>query len=250
MLELTLLIIGMVAGTLGSMLGVGGGFLIVPTLVLIGLPMHSAVSTSLASTIMTSVASSSVYSERGLVDFKIGLLLEIFAAAGAVGGAHLAIYLPENVLEVMFGFILLYVSLKMFRKQVHIKERGLRRRCLLLVPLFAFLAGMASGMLGIGGGTLKVPLMVLILNIPTRIAIATSVFMVGITASSGAIVYWFKGLLNPYVVAPIAVGIFLGSRVGTRLSLRSGELTLRRAFGLLLTFIAVRMLFKGLGVWV
>jgi len=245
--ELVLLGIGFLAGTTGSMLGIGGGFIIVPLLVLIsGLEMHLAVATSLVSIVMTSIASASVYSNEGLIDFKLGLLLSIFTTIGAIIGAYLAIHISENALKVIFGVVLTYASLRMLKGKFHKKEEGKRR--FYLGPPLSFLAGMASGMLGIGGGTLKVPLMVLALKVPTKIAIATSAFMIGITASSGALVYWSLNMLDPHLVAPIALGIFLGSKLGTRIGLKAGEDILRRVFGALLLFFALRMLLRGLGV--
>lgn len=208
--------------------------------------MHLAIAASLVSTVMTSAASASVYSRENLIDFKLGLLLSIFTAIGAIIGAYLAVYISENILKIAFGVVLTYASLRMLKGSFQTRETGKRR--LYLGPPLSFLAGMASSMLGIGGGTLKVPLMVLALKVPTKIAIATSAFMIGITASSGAFVYWSMNMLDPHLIAPLTLGIFLGSRLGTKIGLKTGEDILRRAFGTLLLFFALRMLLRGLGV--
>ncbi|RLG36504.1 MAG: sulfite exporter TauE/SafE family protein, partial [Thermoproteota archaeon] len=241
------------AGLLGSMLGVGGGFLIVPLLVLLlDIPMHLAVGISLTSVVMTSVSSSIIYSKENLIDFKLGIFLETATAIGALTGSHIALLVPENILETIFGVVLIYASFRMILSK-RIKEEKktletLSKKRILLGLGGSFIAGMASGMLGIGGGTLKVPILVLLLGIATKTAIATSAFMIGVTASVASFVYQFHGLTDPLLVAFIIIGIFIGVRVGSHITIKAKSITLRRIFGIILFIFALRMLLKGIGV--
>ena len=253
MIPVAIFIVGIFAGFLGSMLGVGGGFLIVPLLVLIlNIPMHLAVGISLTSVVMTSVSSSIIYAKKKLVDFKLGLFLETATTTGALVGSYTALLLPEYILEIIFGVVLIYASLKMIFSKKGSEENktleSLSHKRLLLGLGGSFIAGMASGMLGIGGGTLKVPILVLILGIATKTAIATSTFMIGLTASVASFTYQAHGLIDPIQVAFIILGIFIGVRIGSHIAMRIKSLTLKKMFGIILFFFALRMLLKGLGV--
>ena len=253
MMQIAIFTIGIFAGLLGSMLGVGGGFLIVPLLVLIlDIPMHLAVGISITSVVMTSVSSSIIYAKKGLVDFKLGIFLEMATTTGALVGSYTALLLPEYILEIIFGVVLIYASLKMVFSKKESKEKktleSLSHKRLVLGLGGSFIAGIASGMLGIGGGTLKVPILVLILGIATRTAIATSTFMIGLTASVASLTYQAHGLIDPIQVAFIILGIFIGVRIGSHIAMKIKSLTLKRMFGVILFLFALRMLLKGLGV--
>lgn len=251
-LEAAMFLIGVFAGTFGSMLGVGGGFIIVPLMVLIlGFPMHEAVGISLASIVATSLSASIVYARENLIDFKLGLLLEIFTVAGAVIGSYTAFLLDESILKIIFGVVLMYVSYRMIveRKITERQKTRVSKSRFLAGFLASTVAGVASGMLGIGGGTIKVPILVLILGVPTRTAIATSVFMIGVTASSASFTYQARGFIEPILVGFVIIGIFIGAQLGSRLSLRVKALTLKLAFGIMLFLFAFRILLSGLGVW-
>lgn len=248
---LAILAAGFAAGLLASMMGVGGGFLLVPFLaLLVGLPMHVSIGISLSSIVATSISSTMVYARDDLVDFKLGLLLETTTSLGAILGSYTALGLPEDVLKTIFGMSLIYASYRIFKgsstAEGSMGRIGASRLAAGLA--LSFLAGMASGLLGIGGGTIKVPMMILVLGIPTKIAIATSSFMVGITASAAALVYQSKGLITPLLVSSAITGIFLGSQLGSRIALKARGTSLRRLFGAVLFFFAFRMLLSGLGV--
>ncbi len=242
--DLIIILIGFTAGLVGSMLGVGGGFLIVPLLcLLLYLPMHVAIGLSLSSIVATSIFSTITYSRKRMIDLRIGLTLEIITLMGAICGSHIALLLSDKVLKAIFGIALSYASIRM----IFPSKGGEGKRVSLPVALMiSFMAGMASGMLGIGGGTIKVPLMVLLFNIPVKTAIATSAFMVGLTASTAAITYQLNGLVDPMYVVRIIIGIFAGVNVGCRLALKAKPMILRRAFGVILLTLALRMLLEGI----
>jgi len=250
MYRLTSIVIGFLAGFIGSMLGVGGGFFIVPMIVyFLGVSMHLAVSVSLMCVIMTSLSATKVYSSKGLVDFKLGLLLEIFTSLGAITGSYIALGVEEYILKIVFGLVLSYAALRMILSRT-VRERKVKlsKKKIALGSLGSYFAGVASGMLGIGGGTLKVPVMVLLMGVPIRTAIATSSFMIGVTASSAAIVYLSSGVFDLVIAGFIIVGIFVGAQIGSRIGLGVRGIWLRRGFGVLLLVFALKMLFDGLSV--
>lgn len=249
---LEVFLITLSAGFLGGLVGLGGGFLIVPLFVIVlNLPIHVAVGLSLASVAATAFSSFIIYALRRLVDFRLGLFLEASTIIGALISSNIAIYLKGEVIEVIFAVVLFYTAYRMFRHiPIHgdgSKTRSMSRGRWILGSLGAFAAGFASGMLGIGGGLLKVPIMVLILSTPMRTAIATSMFMISITAPTAASTYILHGLLTPDLLLAGIIGAAAGAQAGSRVSLRTGTKILRKIFSLLLVIFAAMMLFKGLG---
>jgi len=247
---LLVLSIGLGAGFAGGLLGVGGGFIITPALILLlNMKPHIAVATSLFAVTMTSLSSTLYYAEKGLVDFHLGMMLESASMLGAILGAHLALALPGNVIEIAFGLVLGYASLKMaFSKGVHGDGREGEYRHVWAGIAASFAAGILSGLLGIGGGTVKGPIMMLVMGVPVHTAVPTSSFMIGLTAAAGTIVYISAGLVEPVTAALTAVGVFLGAQAGSRVAVRTKPRMLRRIFGVVLLLAALRMIAKGLGV--
>jgi uncharacterized membrane protein YfcA len=240
---------GIVTGVFGSLLGLGGGVLIVPLLTLgFGLPLHEAVGISLVCVIMTSSAAAGVYLERHTADLRLGMTLELFTASGAFLGGALAFALDEHVLEGLFAGLLLYVAVTMLRAsrqaapeagqsyEVHRLRIGL---------LGSTGAGIASALFGIGGGIIKVPLMHLVMGVPLRVATATSNLMIGITAAASAVIYLTRGQIDPYVAGPTAIGVFLGATIGSRAGHRVDVRVLRILFVGVLTYTALQMLQKA-----
>jgi len=236
---------------LGSMIGVGGGFLMVPLLTLLmGLPIHEAIALSLLAIVAISSSATITYSSSKYVNYKLGLILETTTVLGAFAGARVSIILPQNILATSFGILLIYAGYRMIKNiKFEAKEVGsLSKGRIAIGALFSFFAGLASGLLGIGGGVLKVPIMVLILDLPTKIAIGTSEFMISITSVSGSYVYYRAGILSLYNAASAITGGFLGAQLGSRISVRIKGEVLRRIFGLMMLLFAVLMILKGLGV--
>ena len=271
---------GAAAGLFGSLLGLGGGVLLVPLLTLgFGLPLREAVGVSLVSVIVTSSASAAVFLERHTANLRLGMSLELFTALGAIMGGVLAFALDERELAGLFAALLVYVALSMLRRRDveavpeaspgptagpgstgpagpadrtdrvldRLSGPGYRTRHLGPGIVGSVAAGIISALLGIGGGIVKVPLMHLVMGVPLRVATATSNLMIGITASASAIIYLLRGGLDPYVAGPTAIGVFLGASVGSRVAQRVDVRLLRFLFTAVLLYTAWQMLVKALG---
>jgi uncharacterized membrane protein YfcA len=250
---------GAAAGVFGSLLGLGGGILIVPLLTLVfGLDLREAVGVSLVSVIMTSSAAAGVYLERHVADLRLGMRLELFTAIGALVGGSIAFLIDERFLAVLFALLLGYVAFTMARgagraavEDGTVEEPAPDRpayevRNLHLGQIGATGAGIASALLGVGGGIIKVPLMHLAMGVPLRVATATSNLMVGITAAASAVIYLLHGEIDPFVAGPTAIGVFLGASLGSRVAHRIELRVLRWLFVAVLLYTAVQMLLKAI----
>jgi len=241
------------SAVLGSMIGVGGGFLIVPLLTLgLGIPIHNAIALSLLSIIAVASSATITYASSGYIDYKLGLILETTTVLGAFTGARICILLSPSILMITFGVLLIYVGYRMIKK-IEFKEAKLRELSLNRLSagiISSFFAGLSSGLLGIGGGILKVPIMVLILGIPTRVAIGTSEFMISITSASGSYVYYKAGILNTALAGSAIIGGFLGAQLGSRLGIKIRVELIRMIFGFIMLIFSMSMILRGLGIWI
>jgi uncharacterized protein len=246
---------GMTAGVFGSLLGLGGGVLIVPLLTLVfGLDLREAVGVSLVSVIMTSSVAAGVYLERHVAGRRLGMRLELFTAIGALVGGSIAFLIDERFLALLFAGLLLYVALSMLRSRSggddETLEPGLGEprtyevRNYPLGVVGATGAGVVSALLGVGGGIVKVPLMHLGMGVPLRVSTATSNLMVGITAAASPVSYVIHVQVDPYVAGPTAIGVFLGASIGSRVAHRIDLRILRWLFVAVLLYTAVQMLLK------
>jgi len=230
-----LVILGFCAGLLGALTGIGGGVLLTPILALhFGIPIREAIGTSLVAVITTSTASSSVHLQRHTTDIRLGMTLELATALGAAVTAYLVGYFNRSALEGLFAAFLLYSAITILTKRG--KVEGLEDESALIadetvIPPYepkryplglaaSLVAGALSGLLGIGGGPIKVPVMYIFMNVPLMVATATSNFMIGVTAAASAIVYYRRGDILVQYAAPLAVGVFVGSLLGARLAPR------------------------------
>ncbi len=271
---------GAAAGAFGSLLGLGGGILIVPLLTLgFGLPLREAVGVSLVCVIMTSSAAAGVYLERHVANLRLGMSLELFTAFGALIGGSIAFLLNDRILSLLFSLLLVYVAFTMARGRRGAPEPeppiaelegaddddssvsapgsdsprsivedlsgvGYRVRNLRFGVVGATFAGVVSALLGIGGGIIKVPLMHLAMGVPLKVATATSNMMIGITAAASAIIYLIRGGIDPYVAGPTAIGVFLGATAGTRIANRINVRYLRLLFVVVLLYTAFQMFLR------
>ena len=282
---LLLVVAGAGAGLFGSLLGLGGGILIVPLLTLaFGLPLLTAVGISLICVIVTSSAAAGVFLERRVANLRLGMTLELFTACGAMVGGLVAFLLPERLLEGLFTLLLVYVAITMARRRDgpapapvpvptpaaeaparvalevvdsapdrpsdsfldQLSGPGYRVRRLGFGVIGSVFAGVASALLGIGGGLIKVPVMHVVMGVPLRVATATSNLMIGITASASAIIYLLRGGIDPYAAAPTAIGVFLGASVGSRIASRIDLRVLRGLFVAILLYTAWQMLQRAI----
>ncbi len=268
---------GFGAGVFGSLLGLGGGILIVPLLTVgFGVSFREAVGVSLVCVIVTSSAAAGVYLERHLANLRLGMLLEVFTATGALVGGLVAFALPEQLLAGLFAILLAYTAISMLRRgrasaspspastdelgaadagadpttaslADEIAGPGYRPRRLAAGAGGSLGAGVVSALLGVGGGIVKVPLMHLVMGVPLKVATATSNLMIGVTAAASAIVYLLRGGIDPYVAGPTAVGVFVGAMVGSRLASRIHVDLLRLLFVGVLALTAIQMTLRALG---
>jgi len=233
--NILLVLLGFFAGMLGSLTGIGGGVLLAPILALyFGIPIREAVGTSLVAVITTSAASSSVHLQRHTTDIRLGMTLELATAFGAALMAYLVGYFNRNALEGLFAAFLLYSSITILSRGGKVKagdESAPAFNGETVIPPYeprnyplglgaSLVAGGFSGLLGIGGGPIKVPVMYIFMGVPLMVATATSNFMVGVTAAASAMVYYRRGDILVDYAAPLAVGVFLGSLLGARLAPR------------------------------
>ena len=279
-----MLVGGVATGVFGSLLGLGGGVLIVPLLTLaFGLDLREAVGVSLVCVIVTSGASASVFLQRNVANLRLGMLLELFTATGAVVGGAIAFLLDERMIAGLFAVLLTYVALTMLGRARgdtaeapvpdeiepaiagngsvadlpatgvptatdRLSGPGYRVRNLRIGAVGSVFAGVVSALLGIGGGIVKVPVMHLAMGVPLRVSTATSNLMIGITASTSAIVYLIRGGIDPYVAGPTVVGVFLGATLGSRTAHRVDLRLLRFLFVAVLLYTAFEMARRALGI--
>jgi len=274
---------GLVAGFLGSMLGVGGGPIIVPVLTLaLGLPIHVAIGSSLVAIVANSCTAAGIYTQARLTNVKLGLLLETTTTPGAIVGGFIAAVIAPSILSALFGLILIYTAYTMITRRYILNENVLPKdnsaktdkaandlpsslttsyhdQNLGKVVTYkvnhlpqglgaSFFAGILSSLLGIGGGIIKVPVMSLVMGVPMKAAIATSTFMIAITTTVGALIYYYHGYIYPIIIAPLVIGAVIGARLGAELAQRARGVLLRRIFGTFLFLVALLMFIRTANV--
>ena len=271
---LVLFLVSIFAGVFGSIVGLGGGIVIVPVLTLfLGVDIHFAIGASIVAIIGTSSGAASTYVKDKVTNLRVGMFLELASTSGAIMGAALAAYTNSALLELIFGGILLVTliptlmkvgedipkspELKGLAKRLALKGRypekdgsvveyNTTRPVAGLVG--TWFAGILSGLLGIGGGAFKVLSMDLAMKLPMKVSTTTSNFMIGVTAAASAGIYFERGDVNPIVVAPVAIGILIGAAIGARMLLRSRNPTVRVIFVIVLAITAVEMVLSSLGI--
>jgi uncharacterized membrane protein YfcA len=270
-IELTLIILigSYFAGLLGSLTGLGGGFIIIPLLtLLLHVDIHYAIGASLVSVIATSSGSAAAYVKEGITNMRLGMFLEIATTAGALAGAILAIYTPTHYIAILFGLILILSAIMSLRKktrQITQHKSYLAQKLKLnssypttdgmveygvsnvtggfFMMLFA---GVISGLIGIGSGALKVVAMDNIMRIPFKVSTTTSNFMIGVTAAASAVVYLQRGYINPALSMPVVIGVLLGAITGSKILVQStSSKWIRVMFSVIVSVLAVQMIYKG-----
>jgi hypothetical protein len=245
-LSVELFAIGVVAGGLGALLGVGGGVILVPALILAaGLPFPQAVGTSLLCVVATSVAGSAVQFGRGRVDLPAAVRLQFFAVLGAVGAGLGAPRVPHVALYFAFAAMLLVAATRIWPRRTEPTAHATESGSKLTGPAGALGGGAVAGLLGVGGGIVFTPLLHLVLGHDFHRAAATSVYLIGVTAASGALVYLARGDVDVAFAAPAALGALVGATAGARASHRIDARWLKRAFVVLLVYVSVRMVLEG-----
>ncbi|HEX3600423.1 MAG TPA: sulfite exporter TauE/SafE family protein, partial [Lacipirellulaceae bacterium] len=253
--DLLVLLISIGAGALGSLLGLGGGIIVIPALTLLfHIDIRYAIGASIVSVIATSSGAAATYVRDGLTNLRVAMVLELATTSGALTGAYLAGLLSGRWLFIIFGLVLGYSSLMMVRKlkgpefensdkpapwadylRLHgsyfdkraSREIVYRVTSTRIGLALMYVAGAISGLLGIGSGSLKVPAMDLAMHMPIKVSTATSNFMIGVTAAASAGVYYMRGEIDPFIAAPVAVGVLLGAVGGSYLLPKLHSTTIR-----------------------
>jgi uncharacterized protein len=262
------------AGFIGSLTGLGGGVVLVPLLTLgFGVDIRYAIGTSLISVIATSSGAASAYVKEGLLNIRIGMFLEIATTLGAIAGAAIAVFAPTHAISVIFGIVLIYSAINSFIKRNEIiisnNARPLKSTRLMKLLktdcnysvgsevkyyrlqnvgggfLMMSLAGILSGLLGIGSGALKVIAMDSIMKIPFKVSTSTSNFMIGVTATASAGIYLSRGYIDPVLSMPVMAGGFLGSLIGARVLINSRSKSIRVVFAIVIAVLAIEMMYNG-----
>jgi uncharacterized membrane protein YfcA len=274
-----LLLTGSAVGVLGAMLGIGGGVFLVPALVLIfHIPVHHAIATSIVSVIATSSAVASANVERGLANMRLGIALEVATVLGAMSGALTAGWLSEAILLRIFAVVLLIVTISLGWKSSKGKRAAIlnpqgtmlddqpddlgqlgssfydpaegrqisyRVRRAPLGFLASLVAGNLSGLLGVGGGFIKVPVIHLICGVPIKAATATSNFMIGVTAVASAFIYYGRGEVRPALTSAVILGVLVGSFIGSAISQRLPGRLVQAIFAVFLLLVTWQMFVRA-----
>ncbi|WP_214071361.1 sulfite exporter TauE/SafE family protein [Mucilaginibacter sp. dw_454] len=271
-IELTIIILigSYLAGLLGSLTGLGGGFIIIPLFTLIlHIDIHYAIGASLVSVIATSSGAAAAYVKEGITNMRLGMFLEIATTAGAMLGAILAIYIPTHYIAILFGVILISSALMSIVKksEVIIQHKSYLAARLKLYSNYPtangpveygvtnvaggfgmmLFAGVISGLLGIGSGALKVVAMDGIMRIPFKVSTATSNFMIGVTAAASAVVYLQRGYIDPGLSMPVVIGVLFGALTGSKILVGSNSSNwMRVTFAVIVSIVAIQMIYNGI----
>ena len=268
-LAVIIFVAGIVAGALGALLGLGGGIFLVPFLNLgFNFPITTAAAISLTTVMATSCSASAALSCKQLINMRLGMLLEVVTAAGSLLGGVTAQLLAQSTVQRLFGVTAMLVAVIMLTR---IKRRNVildpavdpgvlggayyeeesravvkyRVRRLPLAIVASFVAGNVSSLLGIGGGIIKVPVLNAWCGVPLRAAAATSAFMIGVTATAGAIIYYGKGQIVPVLAAAAVLGVQVGSWGGMRVGERASAMWLKVLMAALLIVVSGLMFVRA-----
>jgi uncharacterized protein len=245
--NLWLVPLGFVAGILGSMIGLGGGFVIVPVLTFFGFSPPLAASESLFAAFCNAVASTVSYSRQKRIEYSLGLKLALLSVPGTVLGAYLTDAVSPSLFKLLFGIVLIGSSVYIYaRRKMESKEYNLSKQMMVFAVGASFFAGIISSLFGIGGGTVFVPLMVIGIGVSMKLAAPTSQFILMFAAASGMIVHSILGHPDYLQAALLSVGAFGGGLVGSKISLRVGERKLRIFVTIVLIITAIKLITDSL----
>jgi uncharacterized membrane protein YfcA len=279
----TLSALGLVAGMLGAMLGIGGGIFVVPSLsLLLHVPMQTAIACSMVTIVAGSMTATTTYMRDNVTSIKLGMLLASASIPGAIFGAVIAARISSSILSALFGLILLYSAYAMIKQQIKNRQNvpvddadddimksaklsGDWKECCyydkekkailpynfhntgIALGVSAF-SGILASLLGVGGGLINIPVMNIIMKVPMKAAIATSSFVIMMTASVGAFVFFLNGFVDPVIAVSLIIGAFIGARIGARLMQKTRSTMLELVFSGVVIILAVLMFLKAAGI--
>lgn len=276
-LETSLALVSFIAGVFGALLGLGGGFILIPFLTLVlGIHIKYAIGASLVSVIATSSGAAAAYVRDRMTNVRVAIFMEIGTTLGALTGVLIASRIPTSGLYLLFSAILAWSAVAMMRRKeeavnfetppsdplsdrlrLHSEYPGGPNRAMISYQVFRpklglllmYAAGCVSALLGIGSGVLKVPAMDQAMRIPIKVSSATSNFMIGVTTATSAGVYFMRGDIIPGLAGPVAIGVLIGSQVGSKLLNTWSGRTIRMTFVLILIVVAIQMGAKGVSIF-
>lgn len=258
------------AGFVGALTGLGGGFIVVPLLTLgLGVDIRYAIGASLVSVIATSSGAAAAYVREGFSNIRIGMLLEVATTSGAIMAASLAPFVPTTAIGVIFGAVLIQSAYLSSRKQADKPWTGPPNRWSQMLRLngsyptaegmrgyqttniaggfiLMWLAGVLSGLLGIGSGAVKVLAMDQMMRVPFKVSTATSNFMIGVTAAASAGIYVSRGYIEPALAMPVMLGVLIGSMIGAKALFKIRTRLLRKVFAAIILALGLELIYKGL----
>lgn len=259
-----------IAGLIGSLTGLGGGVVLIPLLTLVfKVDIHYAIGTSLISVIATSSGAAAAYVKEGITNIRLGMFLELATTIGAITGAVLAKHVSTSAIAIVFGIMLLISAVTSFIHHEDKIDSGTPSRLSKWLQLnntyptktgpqsyvvknvaggFVMMnvAGIVSGLLGIGSGALKVIAMDRIMRIPFKVSTTTSNFMIGVTAAASAGIYLKEGYIDPGLSMPVVLGVLLGAFIGSRILFRAQTRVLKFLFAIIITVLAAEMIYNGI----
>lgn len=260
------------AGFLGSLTGLGGGVVVIPLLTLgFGVDMRYAIGAALVTSIASSSGAAAAYIKEGITNVRIGMFLEIATTTGAVAGALVAMYLDKMIIAIIFAIVLIFSAIRSLSKKADNIDHsapgdklGVKLKLNGSYPtpdgkitiynvhnviggyLLMTLAGILSGLLGIGSGALKVLAMDTAMKIPFKVSTTTSNFMVGVTAAASAVIYLQRGYIDPGLALPIVTGVLLGAFFGSKILPKANVKKLRLLFSVVILLLALSMMYNGI----
>jgi len=270
MLLTALVILGIIAGTFGSLLGLGGGIITVPALLYLSTIVEGlhitpqiAVGTSLVVIIFTALSSTIAYTKQNKVDYQCALIFFIGSGPGSIFGAYVNKFVDIHSFNIYFGAFVIFISLllmvkgklkpsnKTWRIQRSYFEEPTNTTHMYgynvsLGIFISFFVGMASGLFGIGGGTLLVPAMLLLFQFPAQVAVATSMFIIFLSSILGSLTHFYLDNINWLYVLALAPGAWLGGKLGAYISTKMKGTAIVVVFRITLIFIGVRLIWQGI----
>jgi len=244
--QLWLILLGFAAGILGSMIGLGGGIIVVPVLTFLGFPPTAAASNSLFAALSNSIASTISYSRQKRIEYSLGLKLGLLAIPGTVLGAVISTDVTPEIFKILFGFVLIASAAYIFlRKKIETREKTLSHQMMVFAVGVSFFAGIISSFFGIGGGIIFVPLMVVGMGMAMKKAAPTSQLILLFTSLSGVITHSILGHPDFIQAGFLAIGSFIGGLVGARLSLDIKERYLQILVTVVILIAATKLFFDS-----
>ncbi len=265
---LLLFLLGIFVGIIGSVLGIGGGIFVVPFLIFfLKVPIKYAIAVSLVSIVAVSSSVAMVNIEKRLTNIRLGLTLEMTMALGSIFGSLIMLRLSSNQLQLYFGIILFAIALQMLLKsfkknRTHFQNYGsffyfdplLQKNVYYdvkktpIAMIFSFFGGTLSGLFGLGGGIIQVPIMNLICGVPIKVATSTSNFMIGLSASISAIILYRNGYVIENITVILIFGIILGSYLGIKFLYKAKNEFIQFFFAIFTFFVSIKTIMESLTI--